>query len=139
MPRSDRRYFELLTQAVFQAGFSWQVVRAKWPSIRRAFRGFDIDAVARFTVRDTARILSDPGIVRNRHKVAATVENARILRALARRHGSVRAYVASLRSLSYGEKVGILSRTFRFLGPTGVYVFLWCAGEDVPRWEERVP
>jgi DNA-3-methyladenine glycosylase I len=139
VPRSDRRYMEILAQAVFQAGFSWEVVRSKWPGVRRAFRNFDLDAVARLGPGDAARILSDPGVVRNRRKVAATIENARILRALARRHGSVRAYVASLRPLPYGEKVGVLSRTFRFLGPTGVYFFLWCAGEDVPEWEERVP
>lgn len=139
VPRSDRRYCEVLAQAVFQAGFSWQVVRAKWPDFCRAFRNFEIEKVATFTPRDVERILSDPGVVRNRQKVAATIENARVLRGLARRHGSVRRYVATLRPLSYADKVQVLSRTFRFLGPTGVYFFLWCVGEDVPEWEDRVP
>lgn len=138
-PRTDRRYLEILSQAVFQAGFSWEVVRAKWPDIRRAFRHFEVGAVARFTPRDVRRMLDDPALVRNRRKIEATIENARVLRALARRHGSARAYFASLRPLPYAEKVRTLSRTFRFLGPTGVYFLLWCAGEDVPRWKERVP
>ncbi len=139
IPRNDNRYFEVLTQAVFQAGFSWAVVRAKWPNFRKAFRNFDVAAVARFGGRDLARLLADPGLVRNRKKLEAALENARVLRDLQRQHGSVKRWVRSLRPLPYAERVEALSREFRFLGPTGVYFFLWCVGEDVPRWEERAP
>ena len=135
---TDERYFEILTQAVFQAGFSWQVVRSKWPHFRKAFKEFHIPAVAGFARRDVDRLLNDPGLVRNAKKIQATIENARMLQTLAREHGSVRNYVKSLRKLTYAQKVKELSR-FHFLGPTGVFFFLWCIGEEVPRWHDRDP
>lgn len=139
VPQRDDTYLEILTQAVFQAGFSWQVVRAKWPHFRQVFKGFRIVAVARFTPRDVERLVKDPGLIRNARKIRATVDNARMLAALAREHGSVKAYIKSLRRLPYRERVRGLSRRFAFLGPTGVYFFLWSVGEEVPRWQDRDP
>ncbi|GBD29867.1 DNA-3-methyladenine glycosylase 1 [bacterium HR32] len=140
VPRTDDRYLEVLAQSVFQAGFSWEVVRRKWPTTRRAFRNFRIDAVARFGWHDVQRLLADPGVVRNRRKLQAVIENARVLQEIRRQHGSVRSYVQGyLRPKPYAEKVRILSRTFRFLGPTGIFHFLWCVGEQVPAWEHRDP
>lgn len=140
VPRTDDRYLEVLAQAVFQAGFSWEVVRRKWPATRRAFRQFRIRAVARFGWRDVQRLLQDPGVVRNRRKIQAVIENARILQQIQREHGSVRRWVQGvLRPKPYAEKVRILTRTFRYVGPTGVFHFLWCVGESVPAWEERDP
>jgi DNA-3-methyladenine glycosylase I len=139
VPKTDETYFEVLTQAVFQAGFSWEVVRTKWPHVRKAFKAFNIPAVARFDIRDVDRLLKDPGLVRNRKKIQATIENARTLQALVREQGSVKQYAKSLRKYSYAQKVRELSSRFRYLGPTGVFFFLWCVGEDVPRWQERDP
>ncbi len=77
IPKRDDTYLEILTQAVFQAGFSWQVVRAKWPHFRKVFKGFRIVAVARFTPRDVERLVKDPGLIRNARKIRATVDNTR--------------------------------------------------------------
>lgn len=138
VPRNDDRYFEVLSQSVFQAGFRWEVVRQKWPAIRRAFANFGIDAVAGLRLRDVERLMRNSQIVRNRRKIEAVIENARILQEIRREHGSVKRYIRSLPK-SYAQRVRILSRTFRFLGPTGVFHFLWCVGEEVPSWHDRDP
>jgi len=136
-PENDSGYFEQLTKAVFQSGFSWAVIRDKWPNFVRAFDGFSVDSVAGYSDGDLERLLNDPGIVRNGRKVVATIENARIFQRLASNHGSFYDYLRSLDGLSYAKKRRTLTKQFRNLGPTGVFVFLWCVDEPVPSWEER--
>jgi DNA-3-methyladenine glycosylase I len=75
--RDDRRQFEFLTLESAQAGLSWATILNKREGYRRAFADFDPEKVARFTEKRIERILADPGIVRNRLKVAAAVNNAR--------------------------------------------------------------
>src|SRR5947207_9879414 len=70
-------YFEILTKAVFQSGISWQVVEGKWEGFRKAFAGFDPARVARLKRSDVERLMEDPGIIRNRRKIEATMDNAR--------------------------------------------------------------
>src|SRR3954451_12990626 len=72
----DRHLFELLTLEGAQAGLSWSTILNKRDGYRRAFAGFDAAAVARFGPDDVERLLADPGIVRNRLKVASTIANA---------------------------------------------------------------
>jgi DNA-3-methyladenine glycosylase I len=136
-PANDNGYFEKLTQTVFQTGFSWKVVRNKWPGFQEAFHGFDIDTVAQYDERDVERLLADEGIVRNGRKIQATIDNARIMRQLAAEHGSFHAYLRSLDGPAWKERRKALSKTFKYFGPTGVYFFLWSVGEEVPPWEER--
>ncbi|MGQ9680972.1 MAG: DNA-3-methyladenine glycosylase I [Anaerolineae bacterium] len=136
-PADDAGYLEQLTKAIFQAGFSWPVVRYKWPHFQRAFEGFDVARVAAYGQADVERLLSDPTIVRNGRKIAATIQNARILQGLIAQHGSVRAYLRSLDGLSYAARRAELTRRFHHLGPTGAFCFLWCVDEDVPDWEQR--
>ncbi len=73
----DRKQFEFLTLESAQAGLSWATILNKREGYRRAFADFDPEKVARFTVKRIAKILEDPGIVRNKLKVAAAVNNAR--------------------------------------------------------------
>jgi DNA-3-methyladenine glycosylase I len=73
----DDRLFERLTLEAFQSGLSWLTILRKRESFRAAFAGFAVTAVAAFDEADVARLLADPGIVRNRAKVAAAVRNAR--------------------------------------------------------------
>src|SRR5712691_1446656 len=75
--RDERHLFELLTLEGAQAGLSWRTILHKREGYRSAFAGFDPAAVARFGDRDVERLLADPGIVRNRLKIASTVANAR--------------------------------------------------------------
>ncbi len=72
-PADDNGYFEQMTKAIFQAGFSWQVVNNKWPDFQKAFDGFDVDRVAAYGPEDVDRLLSDAGIVRNGRKIEATI------------------------------------------------------------------
>ena len=74
--------FERLSLEGFQSGLSWLIILRKRPAFRAAFAGFDPAAVARFDEADTARLLADAGIVRNRLKIQATVANARAVLAL---------------------------------------------------------
>ncbi|MFQ6615306.1 MAG: DNA-3-methyladenine glycosylase I [Fidelibacterota bacterium] len=135
-PRSDDEYLEQMTKAIFQAGFSWAVIRNKWDDFRKAFDGFDIEKVAGYSLADLGRLASDPSIVRNRQKIAATVENARVMKQLVEDFGSFKTYLDSLKG-DYYHKADVLTRTFHHLGRTGVFVFLYCVNEEVPRWEDR--
>jgi 3-methyladenine DNA glycosylase Tag len=136
-PASDNGYFEQMTKAVFQAGFSWQVVADKWPSFQQAFDGFNVDRVAAYTPEDVDRLLSDPAIVRNGRKIEATIANASQFQAIRGEFGSFAEYLRSLNALPYRERQKILSKRFKNLGRTSVFVFLWCVNEEVPDWEER--
>jgi len=136
-PESDNGYLEILTKSIFQAGFSWDVIRQKWPHFRRAFEGFDIETVAGYGEPDLDRLLADPQIVRNGRKIAATIQNARIMRGLIAEHGSIHAYLRSLDGLGYAERRRLLTRRLHHLGPTGAFVFLYTVGEEVPDWEQR--
>src|ERR1043166_6094607 len=86
--RDDRHLFEMLLLEGAQAGLSWITILRKRDAYRRAFAGFDPRAVARFTPARQRALLRDPGIVRNRLKVAAAVTNARAFLAVQREHGS---------------------------------------------------
>jgi len=75
--RSDHALFERLMLEINQAGLSWLTILKKRDGFRLAYHGFDVDRVARYGARDRARLLKDPGIIRNRLKVNAAIENAR--------------------------------------------------------------
>lgn len=136
-PADDNGYFEQMTKAVFQAGFSWQVVSDKWPNFEQAFDGFDVDRVAAYGPEDLDRLLSDSGIVRNGRKIEATIANAIQFQSIRREFGSFAKYLRSLDDLSYRERQKILAKRFKNLGRTSVFVFLWCVNEEVPDWEDR--
>ncbi len=136
VPENDAGYFEKITQAVFQAGFSWQVIRTKWPNFQEAFAGFDIEAVAAFTEEDIEKLLENKGIVRNGRKIQATVHNARLCAALVAEHGSFPAYLRTMDSLTYNQRSKRFSKKFKFMGPMGAYFFFWSVGEEVPAYEE---
>jgi DNA-3-methyladenine glycosylase I len=135
----DRRLFETLTLEAFQAGLSWLTVLRKREAFRAAFRGFDPAVVARFTARDASRLMNDPGIIRNRAKIDATINNAGRLSEVAEEFGSFAAYVwryepkASRESLSVPPEAVAMSKDLRkrgwvFAGPTTVHSFMESAG-----------
>ncbi|PKB78611.1 MAG: hypothetical protein BZY88_17530 [SAR202 cluster bacterium Io17-Chloro-G9] len=123
-PEGDAGYLEELTKAIFRAGFSWRVVRDKWDNFQRSFGEFDVAKVAGFGVQDISRLFEDRGIVRNKQKILATVENAHTMLALAGGHGSFNGYLRSLDHLDYQARVKVLTGQFKSLGRTGAFVFL---------------
>lgn len=88
----DRRHFEFLVLEAAQAGLSWAVVLSKREGYRRAFAGFDPEAVARFDAKTIARLVGDPGIIRNRRKIEAAVINARAFLRVQEEFGSFDQY-----------------------------------------------
>ncbi len=135
-PSSDSEYLEQMTKTIFQAGFSWRVIRNKWDNFLKAFDGFDIDTVASYGLEDLERLVTDAGIVRNRQKIAATVENAQTLQTIIQQHGSFKVYLETVPE-NYYEREKILTKQFRNLGRTSAFVFLYCVNENVPDWQDR--
>ena len=89
----DVRLFEFLILEGAQAGLSWLTILNKRESYRKAFDGFDADKVARYAEWDVARLLADPGIVRNRLKIEAAIRNARSVLAIRAAHGSLAGFL----------------------------------------------
>jgi len=126
-------YLEHLSKGVFQAGISWRVVDAKWPSITKAFHGFKVERVARMNDRDIDALVKDERVIRSRPKIAAVVHNANEMLALERASG----FKKHLRSFpEYEALAKDLKKRFKFVGDSGVYHFLWTVKEPVPDWHE---
>src|ERR1700756_3559684 len=86
--RKDKVLFERLVLEINQAGLSWLTVLKKRAAFEAAFDGFDVDKVAAYGAREKRRLLADSGIIRNRLKIEAAIENARRLQAIRTSHGS---------------------------------------------------
>lgn len=136
-PSGDNGYFEELTKAIFRSGFSWRVVREKWPDFQRAFGGFDLKLVAAYQSEEVTRLFNDSGIVRNRRKLLGTIDNAGRILDLVGEHSSFHSYLRSLDPLDYYERVAVLTGQFIGLGRTGAFVFLHCVDEETPDWHDR--
>jgi DNA-3-methyladenine glycosylase I len=91
----DRLLFELLILEGAQAGLSWSTILKKRGNYRAAFANFDARKIARYSERETARLMADAGIVRNRLKIAATIRNAAAFLEVQREHGSFDAWIWS--------------------------------------------
>jgi DNA-3-methyladenine glycosylase I len=147
VPKSDdRALFEKLVLEGFQAGLSWLTILKKRENFREAFHDFDAQRIARYGARDTARLMADAGIVRNRLKVEATIANARALLKLQERtslaaflwgfldgrpqinqHRSFKTVPAET-ATSKAMSKALLAQGFRFVGPTTVYAFMQATG-----------
>jgi DNA-3-methyladenine glycosylase I len=144
----DTELFERLTLEAFQAGLSWSTILHKREAFRAAFRGFDPVVVAAFDDADRARLMADPGIVRNRAKIDATIGNAAAWLATGREFGSVDRYLAGMvpdaplrlgagvrpgeiparTDLSDALSADLRRRGFRFVGSTIVYALMQSIG-----------
>ena len=124
-------YLEHLSKPVFQAGISWRVVAAKWPSIATAFHRFRVERVARMTEREIDALAKDERVIRSRPKIAAIVHNAGEILAIERATG-FKKYLRSFPDYASLEKD--LKKRFKFVGDSGAYHFLWTVKEPVPEW-----
>jgi DNA-3-methyladenine glycosylase I len=143
----DRTMFEFLILEGAQAGLSWFTILARREGYRRAYAGFDPERVARFGARDTRRLLADPGIIRNRMKVAASIRNACAFLAVQEEFGTFDAYVwrfvdgrpiqnrwTTIRQLPASTReserlsLDLKRRGFHFVGPTIVYAHMQATG-----------
>lgn len=138
--------FERLTLEIFQAGLSWLIVLKKRDGTRAAFDGFDVDTVAAYGEADIARLVADARIIRNRRKIAATIENARRVQALRASHGGFAAWIAANHPRQKDEWVALFRKTFVFMGGEVVGEFLMSIGylpgahrEDCPAFARIAP
>lgn len=126
--RDEAVLFERLILEINQAGLSWATILRKRDAFRVAFAGFDIDRVAAFGDEDVARLMADPGIIRNRLKIAATIDNARRIQELRREYDSFAAWLDAHHPRSREEWVKLFKKTFRFTGGEIVNEFLMSLG-----------
>lgn len=144
----ESELFERLSLECFQAGLSWSLILHRRDGFRAAFRGFDPALVAAFDEGDVARLMADPGIVRNRAKVVATIGNARAIQHLRAEGSSLGAFVApygarpprrlppdarpgsvpATTAASDALSAALRGRGFRFVGSTVVYAFMQSVG-----------
>lgn len=143
----DKKLFEFLVLESAQAGLSWRTVLHKREGYRRLFAGFDVKKVAQFTVRDVARLLKDPAIIRNRLKILATINNAQRFIKIQKEFGSFSKYMwqfvggkqidgkrKTMKDIPAITKEAeifakdLKTRGFKFMGPTVVYAHMQAVG-----------
>jgi DNA-3-methyladenine glycosylase I len=143
----DRTLFEFLVLEGAQAGLSWQTVLNKRENYRKAFYGFEIAKIARYNNKDVQRLLRDPGIIRNRLKIQATINNAKQTLEMQKEFGSFEKHIwrfvdgkpikhrfASLSEIPATTKESdamskdLRKRGLRFVGPTICYAFMQAVG-----------
>lgn len=147
--RDDRRMFEKICLEGFQSGLSWLTILRKRENFRKAFEGFHVEKIARFTEKDVERLLQDAGIIRHRGKIEATINNAARAIELKKETGSLAEFFWSfepdpksrpkkldyktLTSMPTSEASTALSkalkkRGWKFVGPTTCYAFMQSMG-----------
>jgi len=126
--KDDNALFERLMLEVNQAGLSWITILKKADNFHRAYSGFDIDKIASYGKRDVARLLSDAGIIRNKLKVNAAIENAQRIVVLRGEFGSFQGWLDAHHALSLEDWVKLFRKTFVFTGGEIVREFLVSTG-----------
>ena len=140
--RDSAALFERISLEAFQSGLSWLIILRKRENFRRAFHGFDVDRVARYTKRDIDRLMADTGIVRNRAKVEATIANAHATADLdvdlgellwsfeppSRPRPADLSQVPAVTPESTAMAKELKRRGFRFVGPTTAYALMQATG-----------
>lgn len=126
--QADNLLFERLILEINQAGLSWITILKKADGFRRAYDGFDLETVAAYGETDRARLLADPGIIRNRLKVNAAIENAKRILTLRQEFGSFKGWLDAQPPLSKDEWTRLFKKNFVFTGGEIVNEFLMSAG-----------
>lgn len=135
----DDALFERLMLEINQAGLSWELILKRRAAFRRAYHGFAVQRVAGYGARDKARLLADPGVIRNRLKIEAAVANARTVLALGESHGGFEAWLKAHHPRPKAEWVKLFRATFRFAGPEIVGEFLMSVGYLAGAHRETCP
>lgn len=143
----DRKIFEFMVLDCFQAGLSWKTVLHKRENFRKAFNNFDVKKIAKYNAKKIDSLLQNPGIIRNRLKVYATVTNAKCFMDVQKEFGSFDAYIwqftgyktiqnrcKTLKDIPAKSKESdamskdLIKRGFKFVGSTICYAFMQAAG-----------
>lgn len=135
----DNELFGRLLLEINQAGLSWETILQKERAFREAYAGFDIAKVAAFTDDDIARLLSNPGIIRNRLKINAAIENAKAILKLQTEYGSFEEWLNAHHPLSKEQWVKLFKKHFRFVGGEIVGEFMMSIGFLSGAHDEQCP
>lgn len=127
-------YLDVMVKVVFQSGMSWKVVEAKMPGIREAMDGLDVTKVADYDERDIERLTQDTRVIRNQRKLVAIRDNARRMLELDNEHGGFRNYLRA--HGDFDSTLKAIRKDFKYLGPMGIFYFLYVVGEKVPDYHE---
>jgi DNA-3-methyladenine glycosylase I len=140
---SEPELFERLLLEINQAGLSWDLMLKKREGFRAAYSGFAVDKVAAYGEEDRARLLDDPGIIRNKLKVNAAIVNARTILAMRDSHGGFAAWLRAHHPMRKADWVKLFKKTFKFTGGEITGEFLMSIGylpsshrEDCPVFTE---
>lgn len=126
--QDDNELFGRLILEINQAGLSWTTILNKQDNFRTAYHQFDIKKVARYAEKDFNRLMNDAGIIRNRLKINAAIENANTILRLQKEYGSFKNWIDSNHPLSKAEWTKLFKKTFRFTGGEIVNEFLMSTG-----------
>ena len=126
--RDEAVLFERLVLEINQAGLSWETILRKRAHFQQAYSRFDVEAVAGYGEQDVARLLGDPGIIRNRLKVAAAIHNAGVVLTMRASHGGFANWLDAHHPRSKADWVRLFKQTFRFTGGEITGEFLMSLG-----------
>ena len=126
--QEDNELFCRLVLEINQAGLSWTTILKKQETFRKAYHQFDIKKVAAYKQQDIDRLLTDTGIIRNRLKVNAAIENAKTILLLQKEFGSFKKWLDTMHPLTKEEWTKLFKKTFRFTGGEIVNEFLMSTG-----------
>ena len=126
--KDDNLLFERLILEVNQAGLSWITILHKADNFHKAYHGFNIDKIAKYGEKDVTRLLNDAGIIRNRLKVNAAIENAKRIQSLRKEFGSFKSWLDKNHPLTKDEWTKLFKKTFVFTGGEIVNEFLISTG-----------
>jgi DNA-3-methyladenine glycosylase I len=131
-PSLDEVYFENMTRCIFQGGLNWTMIANKWPNFLHAFDNFNIQKVASYGLNEQERLVKDTGIIRNKQKIMATINNAEEFLRIAEEYGSFQKWLDSLnKENNYEYVVKRLKSRFKRMGPATAHIFLWSVGEPI--------
>ncbi len=125
---NDDELFERLVLEINQAGLSWSTILNKQENFKKAYKNFNIKKIAAFNEKDFDRLMNDPGIIRNRLKINAAIENAKTLLIIQKEFGSFKKWIDHHHPKTKEEWVKIFKNTFRFTGGEIVNEFLMSTG-----------
>lgn len=135
----DNELFGRLLLEINQAGLSWETVLKKEAAFRKAYHNFNIKKIANYTNKDVQRLLNDAGIIRNRLKINAAIENAKTIITLQKQFGSFEKWLVYHHPKTKDEWVNLFKKTFRFTGGEIVNEFLMSTGYLPGAHDETCP
>ena len=131
-PPNDNAYFENMCRVIFQSGLNWRVIEDKWSTTKKAFSNFEVSKVAYFSDAEVENLMKNAGIVRNKGKIKAIIQNAQNFVAIEKQYGSFQKYLDSLdKSDNYVNVTKDLVNKFKWLGLPSASLFLFTVGEKI--------